>query len=285
MGMGVPAGDQNSGVPENRSQAWPTRLNCHFRRFRTMASTMPRTTKRPMGRAACSERSTRILSQHAPGAPPASPKIAPPDLAGSAGIRWRPHGMSRLCPSSSAKSISADSRLATASQEVVVSVVADLKAGKRPTVREIKNVVKGALVAKLEHPARRARSELENRALFVEPNSRSSETWRVHPAIFPNGSRWRRFLGFSSSSAAARIGPKQTNWALGLSRMSFLRLSSPLGQSPQKASRQSDGEALALWRGRAVAAKRCTGCGRRCPLFGRTLHSSDAGSKSPGNGK
>ncbi|MDX8470153.1 hypothetical protein RFM26_31220 [Mesorhizobium sp. VK23B] len=69
-------------------------------------------------------------------------------------------------------------------------MVADLKAGKRPTVREIKNVVKGALVAKLEHPARRGRSELENRALFVEPNSRSSETWRVHPAIFPNGSRW-----------------------------------------------------------------------------------------------
>ncbi|RUV77923.1 hypothetical protein EOA50_07750 [Mesorhizobium sp. M1A.F.Ca.IN.020.30.1.1] len=140
--------------------------------------------------------------------------------------------------------------LAAAETETVASVVADLKAGKRPTVREIraqvsgdahaaqpdpadiagadglkalarakvqngvpillerlkgmlgdiqaalqphfegKNVAKGALVAKLEHPARRARSELENLALFVEPNSRSSETWRVHPAIFPNGSPW-----------------------------------------------------------------------------------------------
>ncbi|RWL81344.1 MAG: hypothetical protein EOR67_29895 [Mesorhizobium sp.] len=140
--------------------------------------------------------------------------------------------------------------LAGAELETVASVVADLKAGKRPTVREIrvlvsgdsqkaqpdradiggadglralarakvqngvpillerlkamlgdiqaalqphlvgKNVAKGALVAKLEHPARRARSELENLALFVEPNSRSSETWRVHPAIFPNGSPW-----------------------------------------------------------------------------------------------
>ncbi|WP_292234274.1 hypothetical protein [Mesorhizobium sp.] len=140
--------------------------------------------------------------------------------------------------------------LATAEAETVASVVADLKAGKRPTVREIraqvsgdahaaqpdpadiagadglkalarakvqngvpillerlkgmlgdiqaalqphfegKNVAKGALVAKLEHPARRARSELENLALFVEPNSRSSETWRVHPAIFANGSPW-----------------------------------------------------------------------------------------------
>ncbi|MHC2790990.1 hypothetical protein ACVINZ_000002 [Mesorhizobium jarvisii] len=140
--------------------------------------------------------------------------------------------------------------LATAEAETVASVVADLKTGKRPTVREIKalvsgethpaqpdpadiagadglralarakaqngvpilverlkgmlgdiqaalqphfegkNVAKGALIAKLEHPARRARSELENLALFVEPNSRSSETWRVHPAIFPHGSPW-----------------------------------------------------------------------------------------------
>ncbi|TIV24378.1 MAG: hypothetical protein E5W02_03370 [Mesorhizobium sp.] len=140
--------------------------------------------------------------------------------------------------------------LAGAEVETVASVVADLKAGKRPTVREIralvsgdtqsaqpdpadiagadglralarakaqngvpilverlkgvlgdiqaalqphfegKNVAKGALVAKLEHPARRARSELENLALFVEPNSRSSETWRVHPAVFPHGSPW-----------------------------------------------------------------------------------------------
>ncbi|TIS87706.1 hypothetical protein [Mesorhizobium sp.] len=140
--------------------------------------------------------------------------------------------------------------LATAEQELVASVVADLKAGKRPTVREIramvsgdthaaqsdpadiagadglralsrakvqngvpilvarlrdmlsdinealephfqgKNVAKGALLAKVEHPARRARSELQSLALFVEPNSQSSETWRVHPSIFPHGSQW-----------------------------------------------------------------------------------------------
>ncbi|RWL98394.1 MAG: hypothetical protein EOR68_15025 [Mesorhizobium sp.] len=140
--------------------------------------------------------------------------------------------------------------LAAAEAETVASVVADLKAGRRPTVREIralvsghpqaaqmdpadiagadglkalarakvqngvpilverlkgmlgdiqaalqphfegKNVAKGALVAKLEHPARRARSELENLALFVEPNSQSSDDWRVHPAIFPHGSQW-----------------------------------------------------------------------------------------------
>ncbi|OHV63600.1 hypothetical protein LCM4576_29705 [Mesorhizobium sp. LCM 4576] len=140
--------------------------------------------------------------------------------------------------------------LATASQEVVVSVVADLKAGERPTVREIKslvsgethagqpdpadiggsdglralarakvqnavpilverlrgmlsdirvalethfdgkNVAKGALVAKLEHPARRARAELQSLAVFVEPNSGDSADWRVHPATFPQGSQW-----------------------------------------------------------------------------------------------
>ncbi|TPK96985.1 MULTISPECIES: hypothetical protein [unclassified Mesorhizobium] len=142
--------------------------------------------------------------------------------------------------------------LATAQDETVASVVADLKAGKRPTVREIKvlvsgeshavqpepadiagvdglralarakvqngvpilvgrlremlydiqaalephfegkNVAKGALLAKVEHPARRARSELQNLALFVEPNSQSSETWRVHSALFPHGSQWEK---------------------------------------------------------------------------------------------
>ncbi|MDX8464617.1 hypothetical protein RFM26_02820 [Mesorhizobium sp. VK23B] len=140
--------------------------------------------------------------------------------------------------------------LAAAEAETVASVVADFKAGKRPTVREIralvsgdtqkaqpdpadiggadglralarakaqngvpvlierlkgmlsdiqealephfegKKVAKGVLITKLEHLARRARSELQNLALFVEPNSRSSDTWRVHPTIFPNGSPW-----------------------------------------------------------------------------------------------
>jgi len=140
--------------------------------------------------------------------------------------------------------------LATADQEIVVSVVAGLKEGKRPTASELralisgesgitqldaadtagaqglkalarakirnavpilierlmgmledievalkphvegKKVAKGALVAKLEHPARRARSELQSLALFVEPNSQSSETWRVHPARFPSESPW-----------------------------------------------------------------------------------------------
>ncbi|WP_292634538.1 hypothetical protein [Mesorhizobium sp.] len=75
--------------------------------------------------------------------------------------------------------------------ERLKGMLGDIQAALQPHF-EGKNVAKGALVAKLEHPARRARSELENLALFVEPNSRSSETWRVHPAIFPNGSRWEK---------------------------------------------------------------------------------------------
>ncbi|TRC89696.1 hypothetical protein FJV80_07850 [Mesorhizobium sp. WSM4310] len=140
--------------------------------------------------------------------------------------------------------------LATAKDETLASVVADLKAGKRPTVREIKalvsggvsaaqqdpadipgvdglkalarakvqsgvpilverlrgmlsdiegalmphfegkNVAKGALIAKLEHPARRARSELQSLAVFVEPNSESNSQWIVHPGRFPHRSQW-----------------------------------------------------------------------------------------------
>jgi hypothetical protein len=142
--------------------------------------------------------------------------------------------------------------LATADQEIVVSVIAGLKDGKRPTASELKalicgeggitqldaadtagaqglkalarakirnalpiligrltrmledidvalkphfegkRVAKGALATKLEHPARRARGELQSLAVFVEPNSESSETWRVHPARFPPESRWDR---------------------------------------------------------------------------------------------
>ncbi|WP_095081671.1 hypothetical protein [Mesorhizobium sophorae] len=140
--------------------------------------------------------------------------------------------------------------LATAEDEAIASVVADLKAGKRPTVREIKalvsgethgaqpcpadiagadglkalarakvqngvpvlierlrgmlshieearvphfegkKVAKGALVEKLEHPARRARAELQSLAVFVEPNAEASSNWIVHPAHFPHGSQW-----------------------------------------------------------------------------------------------
>lgn len=142
--------------------------------------------------------------------------------------------------------------LATAESETISSVIADLKAGKRPTVRELKVLVsgetqaaqpdpadvgganglkalarakaesgvlvltdrlrwilediqaalephfagkkvsKGALAAKVEHPARRANSELQNLALFVVPNSEGSETWRLFPAIFPHESKWRK---------------------------------------------------------------------------------------------
>ncbi|MER9333093.1 hypothetical protein NKJ06_03630 [Mesorhizobium sp. M0293] len=140
--------------------------------------------------------------------------------------------------------------LATAEQELLASVVADLKAGKRPTVREIKTLVsgetqslkrepadtagseglralsrqkiqnavpilverlwgilkdiqealephfegkkvaKGALVGKVEHPARRAGAELQSLAVFVEPNAQSSSDWIVHPARLPHGSQW-----------------------------------------------------------------------------------------------
>jgi hypothetical protein len=54
-----------------------------------------------------------------------------------------------------------------------------------------KKVAKGALIQKLEHPARRARAELQSVALFVEPNSYGDE-WRVHPSQFPHGSGWAR---------------------------------------------------------------------------------------------
>lgn len=52
-----------------------------------------------------------------------------------------------------------------------------------------KKVARGALVKKLEHPARRARAELQSLAVFVEPYS-EGDTWRVYPVQFPSGSRW-----------------------------------------------------------------------------------------------
>lgn len=52
-----------------------------------------------------------------------------------------------------------------------------------------KKVAKGALVKKLEHPARRARAELQSLAVFVEPYS-EGDTWRVYPVEFSGGSSW-----------------------------------------------------------------------------------------------
>ncbi|MGX5845198.1 hypothetical protein ACWGTI_31575 [Mesorhizobium sp. ArgA1] len=67
--------------------------------------------------------------------------------------------------------------------------VGDIQVALEPHF-EGKNVAKGALVAKLEHPARRARTELQSVAVFVEPNPESGTDWRVHPATFPGESQW-----------------------------------------------------------------------------------------------
>ncbi|RWI99765.1 hypothetical protein [Mesorhizobium sp.] len=75
---------------------------------------------------------------------------------------------------------------------------------------EGKKVANGALVGKVEHPARRAEAELQSVAIFVEPNSQraiGSYIRRAYRMEAPG-----RFPWSFTNSAAARNGPTPANW-------------------------------------------------------------------------
>ncbi len=75
-----------------------------------------------------------------------------------------------------------------------------------------KRVSKSALAKAVQFEARRARTELESVAVFVEPNDHGP-SWNVHPVLFPAGSGWRkvsetlyRLGGIETWPAADKVG-------------------------------------------------------------------------------
>jgi len=71
---------------------------------------------------------------------------------------------------------------------VVKEMTADIDEALEPHWRG-KRVSKAALAQKLEHPARRARADLQNVGLYLE-TSETSVPWHTFPAQFPSGSGW-----------------------------------------------------------------------------------------------
>ena len=68
-------------------------------------------------------------------------------------------------------------------------MINDIEEALKP-LHEGKRVLKGALAKKIEMPARFARTELENIALFIEPNALNSTA--PHVMEFSEGSKWRQ---------------------------------------------------------------------------------------------
>lgn len=73
--------------------------------------------------------------------------------------------------------------------ERLTVMIQDIEEALRPA-EQGKRVLKGALAKKIEVPARFARTELENIALFIEPNVLNSTA--PHVMKFPEGSKWRQ---------------------------------------------------------------------------------------------
>ncbi len=71
----------------------------------------------------------------------------------------------------------------------LTTMIHDIEEALKPA-DEGKRVLKGALAKKIEAPARFARTELENIALFIEPNLLNSTA--PHVMKFPEGSKWRQ---------------------------------------------------------------------------------------------
>lgn len=71
----------------------------------------------------------------------------------------------------------------------LTAMIHDIEEALKPAA-EGKRVLKGALAKKIEVPARFARTELENIALFIEPNVLNSTA--PHVMKFPEGSKWRQ---------------------------------------------------------------------------------------------
>lgn len=97
-----------------------------------------------------------------------------PNLGGVAGLRANAQAKSKLGISEFTRNIS--------------SIIADIDAALVPAL-DGKRVLKGQLADKIERPARLARFQLENIALFVELNPNNSAASQV--IGFPKGSKWR----------------------------------------------------------------------------------------------
>lgn len=79
---------------------------------------------------------------------------------------------------------------------------------------EGKRVLKGALAKKIEAPARFARTELENIALFIEPNVLNSTS--PHVMKFPEGSKWRQLADLLwDLGGQAQWNPDLVPWLYG----------------------------------------------------------------------
>lgn len=81
-------------------------------------------------------------------------------------------------------------------------------------VDEGKRVLKGALAKKIEIPARLARYELENIALFIEPNPLNSTA--PHVVKFPEESKWRQLADLLwDLGGQAQWNPELAPWLYG----------------------------------------------------------------------
>lgn len=95
----------------------------------------------------------------------------------------------------------------------LAAMVHDIEEALKP-VDEGKRVLKGALAKKIEAPARFARTELENIALFIEPNVLNSAA--PHVMKFPDGSKWRQLADLLwDLGGQAQWNPDLVPWLYG----------------------------------------------------------------------
>lgn len=106
------------------------------------------------------------------------PDAAPEDRGGSAGLK-------ALASQKTQEGVKHFTGL-------VKEMTADIDEALEPH-RRGKRVSKAALVQKLEHPARRAKADLQNVGLYLE-TSDTSVPWHTFPAQFPSGSGWDKVL-------------------------------------------------------------------------------------------
>ncbi|MAS03317.1 MAG: hypothetical protein CL534_01215 [Ahrensia sp.] len=93
----------------------------------------------------------------------------------------------------------------------IAGILAEIEPALEPHWRG-KRVGKSGLAKAIQYEARRARSELQNVAVFVEPYD-TGPHWNVHPVPFPDGSGWRKVSevlyalgGVESWPAADKVG-------------------------------------------------------------------------------
>lgn len=95
----------------------------------------------------------------------------------------------------------------------LAAMIHDIEEALKPA-DEGKRVLKGALAKKIEIPARFARTELENIALFIEPNVLNSTA--PHVMKFPEGSKWRQLADLLwDLGGQAQWNPDLVPWLYG----------------------------------------------------------------------